>query len=149
MTYHLLRMKQCPMLVPTLLCCRGVYVLQAELCSKKSYKTSSSNEIVKVPGTCFVQPAPAPAAPSPARPCSDESAVGFPALERELPSLGGHLQYKVSGPLEGPEPSTSSSVGPIQPSSHGVAGSAGASGFDNPVSSSLDEDIQIIHVTDD
>ncbi|XP_063853335.1 uncharacterized protein LOC135096049 [Scylla paramamosain] len=95
MTYHLLRMKQCPMLVPTLLCCRGVYVLQAELCSKKSYKTSSSNEIVKVPGTCFVQPAPAPAAPSPARPCSDESAVGFPALERELPSLSGHLQYSL------------------------------------------------------
>ncbi|XP_063855468.1 uncharacterized protein LOC135097464 isoform X1 [Scylla paramamosain] len=92
-------MKQCPMLIPTLLCCRGVSVLQAELCSKKSYKTSSSTEIVKVPGTCFVQPA----APSPARPCLDESAVGFPVLERELPSQSGHLKYSLEANMTTPQ----------------------------------------------
>ncbi len=68
--------------------------------------SSALQQIVKVPGTCFVQPA----APSPACPCSDESAVGFPVLERELPSLSGRSSeiqfrskhdytssYKVSG----------------------------------------------------
>ncbi|XP_063884464.1 uncharacterized protein LOC135113224 isoform X2 [Scylla paramamosain] len=93
--YHPLRMKRCSMLMPTLLCYGGVNVLQAELCSKNSHKTSSSNEIVEVPGTCLVQPLPVPAAPSPARPCSDESAAGFPALETELLTLCGHLQYSL------------------------------------------------------
>ncbi|KAK8375293.1 hypothetical protein O3P69_012778 [Scylla paramamosain] len=71
--------------------------------------------------------------------------AGLPYPESD----GATLQ--VSGPLEGPQPSTSSGVGDIQPSSAGVAGSAGASGFDNAVSSALDENIfvQIIYVTDD
>ncbi len=57
---------------------------------------------------------------------------------------------EVSGPL-GPQSSTSSGVGAIQPSSAGVAGSTGTSGFDNAVSSALDENIfvQIMLIIDD
>ncbi len=57
--------------------------------------SSALQQIVEVPETCLVQPPPAPAAPSPARPCSDESAAGFPAPETELPTLSGHLQYSL------------------------------------------------------
>ncbi|XP_063889975.1 uncharacterized protein LOC135116442 isoform X2 [Scylla paramamosain] len=73
----------------------GVDMFQAESCSKNSYKTSSSNEIGKVPGTYLVQPPPAPAAPSPACPCSEESAADSPVLETEPPTLSGHLQYSL------------------------------------------------------
>ncbi len=61
--------------------------------------SSALQQIVKVPGTCFVQPA----APSPAPPCSDESAVGFPVLERELPSLSGHLKYSLEANMTTPQ----------------------------------------------
>ncbi|XP_063868823.1 uncharacterized protein LOC135104942 isoform X2 [Scylla paramamosain] len=116
-SYHLLSMKQCPMLIPTLLCCREVDVLQAELYRKKSYKTSSSNE-----------PPPAPAAPSPARPCSDESAVGFPVLERELPTLTDDTA--LSNPEAPVDPATPAEEGWMAPTPLLVEGSGPSRGPD-------------------